>query len=110
MQVNHASPEKRQHAAALAVAALFRAIAAFKAFDRELRGCGDLDTLDCLIATDDAKALIEQCKDEAEPLWLTGEGLPPEFEPLSSLINRLRNQLQAETEFAVKGGEYVAAG
>lgn len=84
--------------------------AAFKAFDRELRGCGDLDTLDCLIATDDAKALIEQCKDEAEPLWLTGEGLPPEFEPLSSLINRLRNQLQAETEFAVKGGEYVAAG
>lgn len=84
--------------------------AAFKAFDRELRGCGDLDTLDCLLATDDAKALISQCKDEAEALWLTGEGLPPEFEPLSSLINRLRNQLQAETEFAVKGGEYVAAG
>jgi hypothetical protein len=84
--------------------------AAFKAFDRELRGCGDLDTLDCLIATDDAKALIAQCKDEAEALWLTGEGLPPEFEPLSTLINRMRNELQAETEFAVKGAEYVAAG
>lgn len=84
--------------------------AAFKAFDRELRGCGDLDQLDCLIATDEAKALIAQCKDEAEALWVTGEGLPPEFEPLSTLINRLRTQLQSEGEFIVKGAEYANAG
>jgi hypothetical protein len=63
---------------------------AFKALDRDLRGCGDADEFDCLLDTADAKALIEQCERDAPQLLHGGEDMPPEFLPLHKLIEQRR--------------------
>jgi hypothetical protein len=63
---------------------------AFKAFDRELRGCGDLGEFEALMATDDAKALIAQCERDAPQLLTGGEEMPPEFLPLNDLVAQRR--------------------
>jgi len=69
--------------------------AAVKAFDRELRGCGDLDTLLALLATPDATALMVQVERDAPQLAHGGKDLPAEFEPLHALIARMKTDLQA---------------
>lgn len=67
--------------------------AAVKAFDREVRSCGDIDQLEALLATPDTKALLSQCERDAPQLLETGEGLPAEFVPLNKLIAMFRAEL-----------------
>jgi len=69
--------------------------AAVKAFDREVRGCGDLDTLLALLATPDTMALMVQVERDAPQLAHGGDTLPAEFEPLHALIARMKTDLQA---------------
>lgn len=66
---------------------------AVRAFDREVRSCGDVDQLEALLATDDSKALIKQLYRDTPFLMDGGEGQPAEFEPLAPLIERLRCDL-----------------
>lgn len=68
--------------------------AAFKAFDRELRGCGDSDEFECLLETDDAKALLDQCERDAPQLLSGGEEMPAEFLPLNDLITQRRKDFE----------------
>lgn len=70
--------------------------AAVRAYDRELRSCGDTDQLDALMTTDDAKALMEQVERDAPQLAHGGEGLPEEFEPIHQLTARLHSELALE--------------
>jgi len=70
---------------------------AVRAFDREVRSCGDSDQLEAFLSMDDSKALINQVMRDAEALWVGGDTLPAEFEPLETLIRRLRD------EFAMEG-------
>ena len=67
--------------------------AAVKTFDREIRSCGDVDQFEALMADKDTKALVEQVMRDAPAVWSTGEGLPPEFEPLERLIQLTRDEL-----------------
>lgn len=73
------------------ITALERAV---KAFDSDLRGCGDLGELEGLLSTDDAKALRVQLNRDAPYFLDGGEGMPEEFEPLDGLVNRLRYQFE----------------
>jgi len=70
---------------------------AVKLFDREVRSCGDLDSLEAFLAMDDSKALVAQLERDAPQLLHGGEGLPAEYEPLLSLISRMRTDLNAPT-------------
>lgn len=70
--------------------------AAVRAFDRELRGCGDIDQLEAFVSMEESGALLKQCDDEYPALTLTGDGMPPEYEPLRPLIGKMRAQLQME--------------
>jgi hypothetical protein len=63
---------------------------AFKALDRDLRGCGDSDEFECLLLTEDSKALIEQCERDAPQLVDGGPDMPAEFVPLNRLIEQRR--------------------
>jgi hypothetical protein len=77
---------------------------AFKAFDRELRGCGDSDEFEILLTTADAKALIEQCERDAPQLIDGGEDMPAEFLPLNMLIEQRRHDFkQLETAEQMAG-------
>ena len=68
---------------------------AIRAFDHELRGCGDIDMLEALMAMDETKELIKQVKRDATSLWDgIGGNLPPEFEPLEATIKKLRTELE----------------
>jgi hypothetical protein len=70
--------------------------AAVKAFDREVRSCGDIDQLDALLGTAETKALLEQCGRDAPQLLDTGEGLPAEFVPINKLIAMFRAELESQ--------------
>lgn len=71
---------------------------AVRAFDRELRSCGDIDTFEALLATDDTRALIKQVERDAPQLMGGGDTLPPEFEPIRALISKMRTDLTALAE------------
>lgn len=72
--------------------------AAFKALDRDIRGCGDSDEFECLLLTEDAKALMAQCERDAPQLMDGGEDMPAEFLPLNELIAQRRHDFkQIET-------------
>jgi hypothetical protein len=76
---------------------------AIRTFDSELRGCGDIDMLDCLLAMDETKALIEQVKRDAASLWDgIGGSLPPEFEPLETTISKLKTDFENIDQFNQK--------
>lgn len=68
---------------------------AVKQFDREVRSCGDGDQFDALLATDETNALLNQVRRDAPQLMEGGIDLPAEFEPLNSLLLRVRNELTA---------------
>jgi len=70
---------------------------AVKLFDREVRSCGDLDSLEAFLAMDESKALITQLERDAPQLLHGGEGLPDEYEPLLALLSRRRTELNAPT-------------
>lgn len=72
--------------------------AAVRAFDREVRGCGDLDELLALLATTDTIALMAQIERDAPQLAHGGDSLPAEFEPLHALIARMRTDLEAASD------------
>ena len=85
--------------------------AAVRAFDRELRGCGDIEQLEGFLGIDESKALLKQCDDEEPALSITGEGMPDEFVPLRTLIAKMRSDLELGVDpFPVKGAEFVNAG
>lgn len=92
--VEHASaepaPAKRQKLDGpyTSKTALWQAV---RNFDREVRSCGDAEMLSALLETDDTKALLEQLERDAPQLLHGGESMPPEFEPLAGLIDRLKS-------------------
>jgi hypothetical protein len=71
---------------------------AVRAFDRSLRGMGDLAEFEAFLQTEEVVLLLAQCEIDAPQLLDTGEGLPEEFEPLNSLIKRLRGELSSADE------------
>lgn len=60
-------------------------------FYRDIIGCGDSDMLEALLAMDDSKALVDQLKRDW-PGYLTGEGMPGDFEPMYTVVKRLRHE------------------
>lgn len=84
--------------------------AAVRSFDREVRSCGDLDTLEGLLSTDDSKALMAQIERDAPLLAHGGDGLPDEFEPLHALIAKSRTDLAAANENTDWQSNVLAAG
>ncbi len=70
---------------------------AVKLYDREVRSCGDLDSLEAFLAMDESKALVTQLERDAPQLLHGGEGLPEEYEPLLALVSRMRTDLNAPT-------------
>lgn len=71
--------------------------AAFEALQSEVARCGDEDTLDCLLATEDAKVVIEQCERDAKHYLEGGDPAPDDFEPLFARIQRMRDEFALET-------------
>lgn len=70
-------------------AALFKA---FTALQSDVARCGDADSLDCLLATEEAKVVIEQCERDAAHYLHGGEDAPDDFEPLFARIQRMRDE------------------
>lgn len=70
---------------------------AVKLYDREVRSCGDMDSLEAFLAMDESKALVTQLERDAPQLLHGGEGLPDEYEPLLALLSRRRTELNAPT-------------
>lgn len=66
--------------------------AAFNALQSDVIRCGDSDSLDCLLATDDSKATIEQCERDAPHYLHGGDEAPEDFEPLFARIQRMRDE------------------
>jgi hypothetical protein len=64
---------------------------AVKAFVHELNGCGDYDELRAFLHTKDSLALIEQIKRDAVDWYEGWPDQPPEFIPLSVMIERAEN-------------------
>lgn len=75
-------------------AALFKA---FTALQSDVARCGDADTLDVLLSTDDAKVTIEQCERDAKHYLYGGDEAPEDFEPLFKRIQRMRDEFAIET-------------
>lgn len=69
--------------------------AAVRNFDREVRGCGDLEQFEAFISSEETCTLLAQVRRDAEVLWHGGEGLPEEFMPLVELIAKTRTNLTA---------------
>jgi len=69
---------------------------AFIALRSEVNRCGDDDTLECLLATDDAKKLIAQCDRDAPHLLHGNDPNAPEWIGLYAEIQRLRDNFQLE--------------
>jgi hypothetical protein len=67
---------------------------AYKAFVREIESCGDLDQFLAFVATDESRALQAQIERDASGL-VTGEGQPPEYEPMPILLKRKHDELNA---------------
>lgn len=62
--------------------------------DRVIRGCGDIDELDCYLATPEFVALKKQLHHEEPKYLYGGDDLPEEFEPLKDLVERYRSDFQ----------------
>lgn len=87
--------------------ALWKAV---RAFDHELRGCGDVDQFEAFLGMAESKALLAQVQEEAPTLWHGDESLPEEFEPLGALIAKMRTDLEALASLPpIKGAEYANA-
>lgn len=75
-------------------AALFKA---FNTLQSDVIRCGDSDSLDCLLATEESMATVEQCERDAPHYLHGGEGAPEDFEPLFDRIKRMRDEFALET-------------
>ena len=69
---------------------------AFTALQTDVTRCGDDDTLDALMATDETKAIVEQCERDAPHYLHGGDPAPPEFEGLFDRIKRMRDEFLLE--------------
>lgn len=67
---------------------------AVRNWDKECRSIKDGDALSAFTNTADSIELWKQCERDAPQLLYGGEGLPPEFEPLQQLVNRMSNELE----------------
>lgn len=67
---------------------------AFKAFYRELQGCGDSGEFEGLLATKEVKELINQIRRDWPALFEGGEGLPEEYVPLKDYVNQRRRDFE----------------
>lgn len=74
-------------------AALFKA---YNTLQSDVVRCGDSDTLDALLATDDSKATIAQCERDAPHYLHGGDPAPADFEPLFARIQRMRDEFALE--------------
>lgn len=74
-------------------AALFKA---YNTLQSDVVRCGDSDTLDVLLATEDSKATIAQCERDAPHYLHGGEPAPADFEPLFARIQRMRDEFALE--------------
>jgi hypothetical protein len=66
---------------------------AIKMLVRNINGCASARELDELLELDDATDVIEQCQRRFPAWWETGDGCPPEFVPLKTLIEQTRRGL-----------------
>ena len=73
--------------------ALWKAV---REFDREVRGCGDIDQLDAFLAIKESVELLAQCAVDAPQLLDGGDGLPEEFVPLNDMIAMFRAEFTAK--------------
>lgn len=62
------------------------------AFYRDLCGCGDQDMLDALLTSGEACDLEVDLK-QYWPGYLTGQGMTPDYEPINTLVRRLKKEL-----------------
>lgn len=62
--------------------------------DREIRSCGDTDMLHGYLRTEEFKALVAQLENDAPQYLYGGDKLPPEYEPLKPLVERMRKDLE----------------
>lgn len=85
--------------------ALWKAV---REFVHTLNGIDDLGEFEGFLQTDEVVELLDQCKRDAPQLLDTGEGLPEEYEPLLTLIGRLRNELRAEPDDSWKRNPIMA--
>jgi hypothetical protein len=69
---------------------------AVEAHQREMMRCGDEDTLTCLMATDDAKALFAQCERDAPHYLHGGEPAPPEWIGIYQREKEMLDQFRIE--------------
>lgn len=70
---------------------------ATKLFDREVRACGDIDSLEAFLAMKESHALLGQLERDAPQLLHGGEGLPDEYEPILALLARTRTDMNRPT-------------
>lgn len=91
--IAHSKPARGLDGPYTSKAALFKA---FTALQTEVTRCGDDDTLECLLASDDAKSVIAQCERDAPHYLHGGDPAPPDFEPLWDRIKRMRDEFQLE--------------
>lgn len=64
--------------------------------ERELHGCGDTETLDCLTLTTEWIEFVRVARLHAEHYLYGGEPAPEEFEGLLSKAQRLRDEFQLQ--------------
>lgn len=65
-------------------------------FERELNGCGDLDTLDPLTETAEWQAFVATCEEHAPHYLYGGDPAPEEFKGLLIIEQALRDQFNLE--------------
>ncbi len=73
---------------------------AVREFDREIRGCGDSDMLEAFLAMKESVALLEQLERDAPQLLNKDDSTPAEFEAIQDLIERKRDEFNAEQRAA----------
>lgn len=77
---------------------------AVKAFDRTVRGIGDLAELLAFLDTPESKELVAQCKRDAPGLWNEGLADLPEYIPLEVLIADRKRDLEQIDELVTASG------
>lgn len=92
-QTAHSKPTRGLDGPITSKAELYKA---FTALQTDVARCGDNETLDALMATEETKAVVEQCERDAPHYLHGGDPAPPEFEGLFDRIKRMRDEFQLE--------------
>lgn len=72
--------------------------------DRNIRGCGDSAELEAYLATDEFQALKTQLLRDAPQFMRGGDNLPEEFEPLVSLVTKMRADFELIENNTLRAG------